>query len=162
MLCHACYERRRRRGAIGGVGGLRGREHGNWNPEPTSKHVGRSQARNLYTAPSECERCGASRRLDRHHKDANPLNNERSNIAFLCRRCHQEVDGRLDAARTRLSALSVPQEPKSCGVCGRPYKPLRRGRCSPCYQFFRKHGRDSPPAGTRKRTSTGEPKTAHR
>jgi len=33
--------------------------------------------------------------MDRHHVDGNPNNNHRSNVRFLCRRCHMDDDGRL-------------------------------------------------------------------
>lgn len=32
--------------------------------------------------------------MDRHHVDKNPKNNDRSNVRFLCRGCHQLEDGR--------------------------------------------------------------------
>ena len=43
-----------------------------------------------------CEVCG-SEKSERHHKDDDTLNNDRSNIQFLCRKHHMEVDGRLVA-----------------------------------------------------------------
>jgi hypothetical protein len=45
-----------------------------------------------------------STRVERHHKDGNPLNNDPGNIDRLCRRCHMVVDGRLDAFRARAKA----------------------------------------------------------
>jgi hypothetical protein len=56
-------------------------------------------ARRWIPMPDLCERCGVVPPLDRHHKDGNPRNNDRSNIACLCRRCHQAVDGRLEILR---------------------------------------------------------------
>jgi 5-methylcytosine-specific restriction endonuclease McrA len=42
-----------------------------------------------------CERCG-KQATDRHHKDGNNKNQAAENIVALCRRCHMEVDGRLE------------------------------------------------------------------
>jgi hypothetical protein len=37
---------------------------------------------------TKCEQCGAPERLDVHHKDGNRANNDPSNLATLCHRCH--------------------------------------------------------------------------
>ena len=58
---------------------------------------GRSRAQRLYEAKS-CEMCGALD-AERHHRDHNTLNNESSNIIFVCRRCHMMEDGRLNRFR---------------------------------------------------------------
>lgn len=65
-------------------------------PRKTGHVRGHDFARRWFPMPDLCERCGSVPPRDRHHKDANPRNNNRANIAFLCRRCHQEVDGRMD------------------------------------------------------------------
>ena len=53
----------------------------------------------------------------------------------LCRGCHMRVDGR--AARLRENAPYqkglVYVTPKPCSCCELPYKPLRLGMCSSCY-----------------------------
>lgn len=36
------------------------------------------------------------------------------------------------------------KDPEPCSNCGRPYTPLRRGRCQPCSLYFRKHGVERP------------------
>lgn len=51
----------------------------------------------------------------------------------LCRRCHMTVDGRMRALVARMSQPREQQPPKPCSECTRPYKPLRNGRCNPCY-----------------------------
>lgn len=51
-----------------------------------------------------CERCDEAPASDRHHIDANRLNNDPTNIMRLCRRCHMEEDGRLEALRARNSS----------------------------------------------------------
>lgn len=53
----------------------------------------------------------------------------------LCRSCHMREDGRLERLREnqpRQPGMTFP--PKFCSECCRPYKPLRRGRCSRCDQ----------------------------
>ena len=37
---------------------------------------------------NKCMRCGKIGRMDVHHKDENPLNNNPSNLETLCRSCH--------------------------------------------------------------------------
>jgi hypothetical protein len=101
---------------------------------------GRDEARRLYTL-GPCERCGALA-VDRHHKDEDVDNNDASNIEILCRRCHMRVDGRLEKLREMPGRSKEP--PKPCSNCGRPYKPLRRRRCSPCRTYFDKYGRERP------------------
>lgn len=59
------------------------------------------------------------------------IQNEMSRCTPLCRRCHMAEDGRLRAFIA--SAPHPVQRPKPCSECGREYKPLRRGLCSPCY-----------------------------
>jgi hypothetical protein len=60
---------------------------------------GNAFARRWFELPPLCERCEAVPPHDRHHKDANPQNNDPSNIAFLCCACHQDVDGRREMMR---------------------------------------------------------------
>lgn len=60
-----------------------------------------------------CEVC-SSERADRHHIDGNVNNNERSNIAFLCRRHHMERDGRIGGGkRLRAYVAATPSSPSS-------------------------------------------------
>jgi hypothetical protein len=68
----------------------------NWKGDAASQKAGRTRALRTHPVPAECERCGGAKRLDRHHKDGNTLNNERDNIAFVCRRCHMILDGRIE------------------------------------------------------------------
>ena len=58
---------------------------------------GYSRARKIQRA-DRCEKCGSDGDglIDRHHKDQNQLNNDPSNIAFLCRQCHREAHCRED------------------------------------------------------------------
>lgn len=69
----------------------RGPNNVRWNDDP-SDDLGRQRARALY-ASQPCEVCGAPPipgvgNIHRHHRDRNPLNNDPSNIAFLCRAHH--------------------------------------------------------------------------
>ena len=64
-----------------------------------SRAAGGQFARRWYELPDLCERCSEAKAVDRHHRDADPQNNARGNLWFLCRRCHQEVDGRLNLMR---------------------------------------------------------------
>ena len=66
--------------------------------------TGRQRARYWYPLPDHCERCHEKKPVERHHRDANPLNNSADNIAFLCRRCHMEVDGRIPRERWKVAS----------------------------------------------------------
>jgi hypothetical protein len=89
-----------------------------------------------------CESCGDAA-SDRHHKDGNPFNNARENVISLCRKCHMEIDGRLDKLRERNRQSGVQAPPKPCAECGTPAKPLRRGMCGRCSKrFYDKRARE--------------------
>lgn len=76
-------------------GTISGSKHPNWKGEEVSDKGGRTRAQRKFVKSKPCEACGSSV-SERHHKDGNTANNKRSNIAFLCRRCHMLADGRLD------------------------------------------------------------------
>lgn len=54
---------------------------------------------------------------------------------------------RLVAARSAATraASFTPSPPRPCMVCDVPYKPLRRGRCHSCNEYWRRHGAERPP-----------------
>jgi hypothetical protein len=75
----------------------RGPNNARWNPEP-SDDLGRQRARKLF-AGQPCEQCGVAPipgkgNIHRHHRDENPLNNDPSNIAFLCASHHMALHQR--------------------------------------------------------------------
>lgn len=74
---------------------LRGLQPKKWSTEMKHLDSYRGRARKLYDLPERCQRCKKRKAIDRHHKDGMPRNNSPGNIAFLCRRCHMEIDGRL-------------------------------------------------------------------
>jgi len=49
---------------------------------------GRTLANRLYPELGTCEGCTVRPAEHRHHRDGDPTNNARENVAFLCRRCH--------------------------------------------------------------------------
>ena len=42
-------------------------------------------------APMRCELCKGERNIQVHHRDGNHRNNELSNLAFVCSKCHHTV-----------------------------------------------------------------------
>lgn len=55
----------------------------------------------------KCESCGGDFKkrkhyLDIHHKDGNKLNNSRSNIAVLCRKCHMRAERLLETSNKKV------------------------------------------------------------
>lgn len=73
-----------------------GESNGNWNGEEATDHSvedrGRAEARRRYPLDgAECETPECKRpAVDRHHRDGDVTNNERSNVALLCRSCHKK------------------------------------------------------------------------
>ena len=88
----------------------------------TNPSEGRYRARTIKRR-IQCESCGRRRcRLDVHHLDENPLNNELANLTVLCRSCH----GRRHKTRA------------ACALCGKPVK--GHGYCGKHYQRWKKYG----------------------
>lgn len=77
--CRSCWRNQVQRG---------GGTHHNWKgSDIKTAGGGRARARRAYKSLGLCEKCKTKPATDRHHKDDNTSNNERSNIAFLY--CHQ-------------------------------------------------------------------------
>lgn len=72
----------------------RGSSNPNWKGDSIIAKSGDVRALRAFPESMPCERCGADK-SERHHKDHNTRNNDASNIARLCRRCHMLIDGRL-------------------------------------------------------------------
>lgn len=103
----------------------------------------RKRAERLYPLRA-CVLCGR-RAVDRHHQDRDVRNNSEANIVALCRRCHMREDGRLGRfVAAGGGRRTSPLPPKRCSVCGCWSKPLRKGRCGRCYDFFRARGQERP------------------
>ena len=126
-------------------------QHHNWKGDNAPDHAKRMRARRWFKVPEACERCGTTeKRIERHHVDGDPGNNTQANIQFVCRGCHQQIDGRAAQNAARLRALNRVAPPKECSNCGRLYKPLRHGRCGSCALHWRKHGAELDVSRTRK------------
>lgn len=70
----------------------KGEESPSWKGDNITKQTGRGRAVAMY-GKQPCEKCGKEK-TDIHHIDSNPVNNERSNIMFLCRKHHIEIEQR--------------------------------------------------------------------
>jgi hypothetical protein len=119
----------------------KGSEHYAWKGDDALPSTKRNRAQKMYSLDA-CEDCGTAKATDRHHKDDDTGNNDPSNIARLCRRCHMKADGRLERFRERAKAQRGIEKtsPQPCNVCQKLYKPLRKGRCHRCNEYFRRHG----------------------
>jgi hypothetical protein len=109
-------------------------------PNSIVPETGAYRARALYPDLGNCSLC-SSPAFDRHHIDGNKFNNNKSNIMFLCRVHHMEVDGRLN----KLKALPKKprlETPRECKVCRKKVYPIRKGRCHSCNEYYRRNGID--------------------
>jgi hypothetical protein len=129
-------------------------------PAPRRSNPSRAATRayvRTVRATTVCAVCGAQP-IDWHHEDhtrephrrvsrlvgaasRERIDAEIARCTPLCRRHHMEADGRLAAAVAAGERERQREDPKPCVECGRPYKPLRRGLCSRCYDRERDHGR---------------------
>ncbi len=65
--------------------------HWAWKGDRVSCAAALDRTRKLFPLLKACERCGrgpSRARITRHHRDRNRLNNDPSNIEFLCVPCH--------------------------------------------------------------------------
>lgn len=70
----------------------------NWRGDKAHENSGRMRAlRHIRCQP--CRICG--NKGEHHHIDGNTLNNELTNIDYLCRRHHMEIDGRIPKAQLK-------------------------------------------------------------
>jgi len=131
---------------------LTGEAHPGWKGDEALPATKRQRAVRRFVL-DECERCG-KKATDRHHKDGNTGNNEESNIAKLCRRCHMLVDGRLEVITAMLKACNKAKSQRvvpPCKICGRHLGPQRHGRCPACPIYLRRTGVEwSPSVYTKK------------
>lgn len=123
---------------------------------PNERRAKRREAATRYVTEvankTSCARCGA-RPVEWHHEDhpnrpnhrvsslrtqgasVERIEQEMKRCAPLCRSCHMQVDGRIEALRKnqpyQKGQTYVP--PKPCVECGKLAKPTRRGRCYSCY-----------------------------
>ena len=82
-----------------------------------------------------CQECGTTEKLQVHHIDMNPANNEPSNIMTLCAACHASWHWKRGNHRELICL-----KPSPCGVCGKVSLKLWRGMCQKHYQRFKKYG----------------------
>lgn len=90
----------------------------NWKGQQIKLLTGNDRA-NRWFRVGKCEDCDAPGK-DRHHKDGNKRNNDPSNIAILCRRCHMKRDGRLARLAQLKDSLAWTRLPlQPCRLCGK-------------------------------------------
>lgn len=87
--------------------------------------AGRRRAQRMYPVIGACIRCGAGK-AERHHVDGNTLNNRSSNIAVLCRKCHMELDGRLEEFQ-RQAKRRIQQTTEAAAIKRRSQTHCKRG-----------------------------------
>lgn len=76
----------------------------NWKGNDAKIQTGRLRARRWF-GKAPCEICGKEK-TDIHHIDGNTFNNNISNLKHLCRKHHQEIDGRLEKRTNQLIEIN--------------------------------------------------------
>ena len=64
-----------------------GENNSNWS----NTHYSARRINNLFLHKDKCELCGKTGKLDIHHIDENPNNNNLNNLMCLCRSCHMKI-----------------------------------------------------------------------
>lgn len=82
-----------------------------------------------------CRECGTTEKLQVHHIDMNPANNESSNIMTLCVVCHASWHWKHGRHRELMT-----NKPSPCFVCSKEFQSLKLGMCQKHYQRFKKYG----------------------
>jgi hypothetical protein len=71
-----------------------GENNSNWTASPAAVSTGYGRSNRLIeknALPTECPRCGRDdKKIHRHHKDVDPMNNDPGNIEILCSTCHAQ------------------------------------------------------------------------
>lgn len=67
----------------------------------------------------QCVGCGSTNRLEVHHRDKNPWNNDPRNLEWRCHYCHLEVHGR-KAKQPRPKRHRRRRKLRGCGCLIRP------------------------------------------
>lgn len=69
-----------------------GENNSNWAVAPAGPSTGYGRSNRMIQSdalPEACPKCGRTdKKIHRHHKDVDPLNNDQSNIEILCSTCH--------------------------------------------------------------------------
>ena len=97
---------------------------GNNNSNWSNTHSTARTINELFLHKNKCEICNKAEKLDIHHVDKNPNNNNAENLMCLCRSCHMKI-----------------HHPKSiCKIDGCERQVKGYGYCDLHYQRFKKTG----------------------
>lgn len=66
-----------------------GSKNPGWEGDNATPSGGRSRANRNYPDIGSCWGCGKATKIERHHLDENPCNNQIENILPLCQKCHK-------------------------------------------------------------------------
>lgn len=117
-------------------------DHHFWKGCNATNESKRTRAARRFSLKNQiCQKCEKLPAHDRYHKDGSLDNIEPENILLVCRRCCMELDGRLDALKIQDHSNQI-KPPKQCIICRRFAKPLRKGRCHSCNEYYRRHNKD--------------------
>ena len=138
--CSKCYSK-----VFANNAERKGIENPSWKGDNVTKTSGGRRARNLFSQLGQCQLCEKPA-TERHHIDDNTTNNDLSNIMFLCRHHHMEVDGRLEKLiqNGRESSKRLKGRIKICAICGIETTHIWRGRCHACNEYLRRNGTERP------------------
>lgn len=115
--------------------------HHFWGGEEATDSSKRSRVIRRYKIDNDtkCQSCNKEKAIERYHKDRDLNNISSENIIFVCRKCCMKLDGRLDKLASYIHKVLPPQK---CIICRQFKKPLRKGRCHTCNEYYRRTNKE--------------------
>lgn len=126
--------------------GEAGAAHPSWKGNKVKPDTGRVRCKRLYPELGNCENCLNKPAIERHHKNGNTTDNERSNVLFVCRQCHMKLDGRWEKFRAWQKILRERNRkpPRPCRTCHRLTTRHLHEECPQCAMYRRRNGKARP------------------
>lgn len=126
-------------------------QHYAWKGASATDYSKRDRAKRKFKIKpgDKCQECNIKDAHDRFHKDGDLNNNKLENVIIVCRSCCMKLDGRLETLRLLNKRPRGPNKnprptkpPQPCIICTVLSKPLRKGKCHACNEYYRRNGRE--------------------
>ena len=120
-----------------------GEDHHFWKGDAAQEKTKREMAVRAFPNLGTCQDCESAPARHRHHIDGDTGHNERTNLAFLCPKCHMRAHHDLFEARAERMRI---REPRFCPICKEHrHTHFVKGRCQRCYMHWWRSGREWSP-----------------